>query len=64
VWYAIDNNSYMFRPSGGHHQVFTSVKRKQQYVTVVWGTLVLRSQIVFGISLLAKLKLRQQILNP
>jgi hypothetical protein len=46
AWYAIDNN-YMFRPSGGHHQVFTSLKRKgKRYVTF---TLVLRSQNVFGV---------------
>jgi hypothetical protein len=26
-WCAVDNN-YMFQPSDGHHQVFTSLKRK------------------------------------
>jgi hypothetical protein len=47
AWYAIDNNNYMFRLSGGHHHVFTSLKRKyKRYVTF---TLVLRSQTVFGV---------------
>jgi hypothetical protein len=36
AWYAIDNNNYMFRPSGGNHQVFTSLKRKHQAICYIY----------------------------
>jgi hypothetical protein len=35
-WYAIDNNNYMFRPSGGHHQVFTSFEEKRQAICYIY----------------------------
>jgi hypothetical protein len=36
AWYAIDKNNYMFRPSGGHHQVFKSLKRKDQAIWYIY----------------------------
>jgi hypothetical protein len=36
AWYAIDNNNYMFWPSGGHHKVFTSLKRKDQVICYIY----------------------------
>jgi hypothetical protein len=35
AWYAIDNN-YMFRPSGGHHQVFTSFEEKRKAICYIY----------------------------
>jgi hypothetical protein len=47
-WYSIDN--YMFRPSGGHHQVFETsfLKRKQAKFHFLWFWEILTDWIFIG----------------